>query len=144
LPDLRSGGGRFGAVFFPVIRQPQEFAFGHLNQRKHLAAVSDVQLVQGPRNPKRAPETDAFHAIEPSVDHQSITERGWAAVINFGPDYDRVALISRHFDQAKPKLLGQQSPRDLNEAEVSDIVDYATTIGIEEHHLRFGLNTRPA
>ena len=42
----------------------------------------------------------------------------------------------------KSKFLRELSASDFNKTQISDIGDHAAAIGVEEHHLHFGANTR--
>src|SRR5207253_725646 len=69
-------------IFLPMFRQTQQFSRGHLDQRKHLAALGNQRAVLRSCDPECAPEPRACHLIEPAINHQPVSEFGCAAIIN--------------------------------------------------------------
>src|SRR5215470_981949 len=118
-----------------MFRQTQQFSRGHLDQCKHLTALGNQCVVLRSCDPKRAPEPGAFHLIEPSVNHEPITELGCAAITNFSAHYYGIRLLLGHFCQGKTELLDKMCACDLDETQISDVRDDASAISIEEHHL---------
>ena len=97
---------------------------------------------EGRRILEGAPEAHPLDAIHPAMDQELVGENRRALVVDFRAEDDGKELIGGHVGEAHSKLLGEQRARDLNEAEVGNIVHDARTIGIEEKDLNLGLNAR--
>src|SRR4029077_13550224 len=130
------------AVFLPVIGQTQQFPRWHFDQCEHLTALRDKRVVLRSCDPKSAPEPRAFHLIEPTLNHQPISEFGRAAIINLRTYHHGICLLFSHFRQAKAEFFGQVCARNLNKTQISDVRHDASAVGIEKHHLHVCADSR--
>src|SRR5439155_18941534 len=60
------------AIFFPMLRQTQQFSLWHLDQREHLAAIGDQHVVIRSRDSECAPESHALKPIQHRLYQQMI------------------------------------------------------------------------
>lgn len=124
-----------GETGAPIDRQAHGFSGRHLDHRKHLSRCDDERAVGRAANLEGAPKAEAVHAFEPAVHDELVAEDGGLAVVDLGADYDRVDVRAGHVHEAHAELLGEQSARDLDEAEVGDVVDDGGAVGVEKHDL---------
>ena len=95
-----------------------------------------------PPDLKAAPKANPLQPIEPAVDAQTIAQFGGAPVVDFRPHDHGISLRLGHLDQLHTEFFGQQGAGGFDETQVGDVVHDGPTIGIEEHHLHFGLDAR--
>ena len=62
---------------------------------------------------ERAPKPDPLEPVEPAFDHEAVAQLGRAAVIDLGPDDDRILLVSGHLREAEPELLRREGSARL-------------------------------
>ncbi len=96
------------------------------------------RFIDGPHDPEGAPKPDPLELVEPAFDHEPVAQFRRAAVIDLGPDDDRILLVFGHLGEAEPELFGQKGPRDFDEAQVGDVMNDGGAVRIEEHHLHVG------
>ena len=130
------------AVALPAFRQAKQLCFRHLDEGKHLLAFGDQGLITKAANFEATPKADPFEAVKPAADAQAITQPGTAPIVNFGAHNHRIAPRLCHFHELQPELLSEKSAGSFDEAQVSNIVDDTTAIGIEEHYLHLHFDSR--
>lgn len=129
-----------GVAGGPVGGEADGFALGHLDEGERLATSDEELRVGGVADFEGAPEAGAFDFFEVAVDDEFVGEFGGFAVIDFGADDDRVELGLRHFTERHAEFGGEAGAGGFDHAEVSDVVDDAAAVGVEEHDFFAGLN----
>ncbi len=127
---------------FASLRQTQQFRGWHLEERERLTALRNQLVVLRSCDPKSAPEPDTFHLIEPALNYQPISEFRRAAIINLRAYHHGISLLFSHFCQTEAEFLGQMCARDLDEAQIRDVRNHASAVGIEKHHLHVRADSR--
>ena len=80
--------------------------------------------------------------IEPAFDHELIAKFGSAAIVDLSAYDHGISLVLVHPRETETEFFSEQGPRDLDEAQIGNIGDNASAIGIEEHHLHFRADAR--
>src|SRR5438046_2314009 len=94
----------------PPVWHTKHLRLGHLDDCQHLAALRDKSIISGPDNLKRAAKPDPPKPIKPAFDDEPVPKPGRAAIIDLGPDNDRIRLVLGHLREAEPKLFGEKRP----------------------------------
>jgi len=141
-PPSKAGVRGFVPVFFPALRQPEQFSRWHLHQRDGLPALGDQDIIFRASDPERAPKSRPLEAVKPTLDYQSIPKLGCAAIIDLRVNDNRIPLRFRHFRQGQTEFFGEQRAGDFDEAQIDDVGDDSTAIGVEKHHLQLSANAR--
>src|SRR4029079_18269719 len=80
------------SVAIPFVWHPKQLCLRHLDDRHHLAAISDHGSVSRSHNLKSAPKADSLKWIEPAFDAKHVAESCCFAVIDLSPDNHGILL----------------------------------------------------
>ena len=120
-----------------MLRQAEKFSCGHFDQCEHLAAFGDQRMVIFTNNTEGAPKSRPLDLVEPAFHYQVVRQFCGAPVIDFCSHDYRILLGLGHLREVQAEFFSQSSPGHLDKAQVSDIGNDSTAIGIEKHHLYF-------
>jgi len=129
VPELGPSGG-----------QTQGFALGHLDQCKALAGRDQGEAVGFSDDFKGTPEAGAGDRVEATADEQPIAELGRALVVNLGAGEHREFGRLGHAAQVKAHEGGEAGAAGFDHAQIGEVMDDATAIGIKKHHFLAGFN----
>lgn len=89
---------------------------------------------------KCAPEAGALDGFDSAVDGYVVAEFSRPLVIDFGSEDDGEESGFRHFSQGESEFCGEFGSGRLDPAQIGDIVDDASAVGVEEHYFFVGFD----
>jgi hypothetical protein len=120
-------------------RQALNLQFRQSNHHKHLAACDQELRVFRSDNGKSAPESASLKALQFAMNQEFVPKLSRPSIVDFRSDnYGAVAVIE-HLVERPAEFFRKQRTICLNEPEISDIMDHTARVGVEKHHLNFGL-----
>jgi hypothetical protein len=129
-------------ILIPVFRKAANLKVGKRHDSQHLAANNQKLPVARASDRKRAPEPAALKALQLPAHNQRIPQSRGTAVIDLGSNHYWAFPGINHSAQWPAEVFCQQRTVRLDKAKIGNIMDDASSVGVEKHHTYFGFEAR--
>ena len=124
---------------FPMGRHAANIHFRQSYHYQHLPTCDQELSIAWPVNGKAAPESASLKTLQFAVNHELVPKLSGSSIVDFRSDNDRAVAVIEHLAKRPTKFFREQRTICLNEPEIIDIMDHATRVCVEKHHLDLGL-----
>ena len=129
-------------ILVPVLRKPANLQVRKRNNRQHLAANNQKLPIARASDRKCAPEPGALKALQFPAHNQPIPQMRGPPVIDLGSNHNWAFPRINHGAQWPAEVFCQQRTVRLDKAKIGNIMDDASSVGVEKHHTYFGFEAR--
>jgi hypothetical protein len=124
---------------FPVGWQALNLQLWQSDYYKHLPTRDQELPIAWSINAESAPKSAPLETLKLAMHQKLVPKLSRLSIVDFGSNHYRAVAKIEHLAKGPAQFFRKQRTICLNEPEISNIVDYATRVCVEKHHLHFGL-----